>query len=150
MYSRIHNFAFWVVALTCVATTGCSMCCGPFDYDYATFGGKHTRTHRDYGRVGSPFSDPSGFAGGPAADSNLQPIEPAPDIDLDEGLDDDISDLESGLGDDVDSEFDGNLETIEPEPLREKSTSPEPSASSDSDRSAKQINRWRPTSLRTR
>ena len=55
---------------------GCSMCCGPYDYDYPTFGGKHERVDRTYGRVGSVFSDPQAGYGGDPADSNRELSEP--------------------------------------------------------------------------
>lgn len=54
-------------------TLGCSMCCGPYDFDYPTFGGKHERMDRSYGRVGSIFSDPNAGYYGESADSNLEP-----------------------------------------------------------------------------
>ena len=52
------------------------MCCGPYDYDYPTFGGKHERVDRAYGRVGSVFSDPQAVYGGESADSNREIPEP--------------------------------------------------------------------------
>lgn len=45
--------------LALVASGGCSMCCGVFDYDYPTFGGRHERVDRQWGRVGSIYSDPN-------------------------------------------------------------------------------------------
>lgn len=54
--------------------TGCSMCSGPFDYDYPSFGGSVQRANANWGRVGSVYSDPGAF-GGPSADSNLKPHE---------------------------------------------------------------------------
>lgn len=38
---------------------GCSMCCSPYDNEYATYGGRIPRADQVNGRVGSPFSDPS-------------------------------------------------------------------------------------------
>ena len=58
-----------------IAVAGCSMCCGPYDYSYPTYGGRHERVDRERGRVGSVFSDPSFADYGPSADSNLQPYE---------------------------------------------------------------------------
>lgn len=52
----------WVLAALLgilTGTTGCSICCGPYDYDYPTFGGLKQRVDRRHGRVGSVFSDPS-------------------------------------------------------------------------------------------
>jgi hypothetical protein len=61
----------FTVSLVCMSMFGCSMCCGPTDFDYATFGGKHQRSNPSWGRVGSVFSDPGTFPVGPGADSNL-------------------------------------------------------------------------------
>ena len=52
--------------------SGCSMCSGPYDYDYPSFGGAVQRANANWGRVGSVYSDPGAF-GGPSADSNLKP-----------------------------------------------------------------------------
>lgn len=80
------------IALTCLAgvaalgASGCSMCCGPYDYHYPAFPGIVERADPVYGRVGSIFSDPYKAGSGPSADSNLKPTvrKPAPDIeDLD-------------------------------------------------------------------
>ena len=69
----------WVFQLSLgpvlMAMAGCSMCCGPFDYSYPTYGGFFQRADRDGGRVGSVFSDPDHVVSGPSADSNLDPIE---------------------------------------------------------------------------
>lgn len=67
------------IALTClvgvasVGLSGCSMCCGPYDYDYPAFPGLVQRADPVYGRVGSIFSDPYKAGAGPTADSNLKP-----------------------------------------------------------------------------
>ena len=70
-----HQMNRWINLLTIgIISTGmfgCNMCCGPHDFDYATFGGKHQRSNPSWGRVGSVFSDPGGFGMGPSADSNL-------------------------------------------------------------------------------
>jgi hypothetical protein len=58
-----------------ILSVGCAMCCGPFDYDYPTFGGKYDRYDRSYGRLGSVFSDPMAAPTGGSADSNLQGSE---------------------------------------------------------------------------
>lgn len=67
----------WIVFLTIVTATlstfGCSMCCGPYDYDYSNFGGKHQRVDPRYGRVGSIFSDPNANFVGDSPDANLEP-----------------------------------------------------------------------------
>ena len=76
-----HPMKRWIVFFTIVTATlstfGCSMCCGPYDYDYSNFGGKHQRVDPSYGRVGSIFSDPNASIDGDSPDSNL---EPQPDV----------------------------------------------------------------------
>ncbi len=135
-----------------VFASGCSMCCGPFDYDYPTFGGKHQRTDRSYGRVGSALSDPSRTLFGPSADSNLTPpAEPnsaSPDEDDDETIDLDSLD-DSEMDNDVESklkELDRELEGIEP--LRNGDSTDPPEADVDDNPTAS--NRWRPRPLRSR
>lgn len=73
---RMKNLVFNTV-LGCLIVTlaGCSMCCGPFDFSYPTYGGFYQRAERDRGRVGSVYSDPDYVATGPSADSNLDPID---------------------------------------------------------------------------
>jgi len=121
MFSHTFRVAICLIGAACIVTTGCSMCCGPFDYDYPTFGGNRPRVDRSHGRVGSPFSDPAGNIAGPSADSNLTPVEPAPDLDLsegddfDNGLEEDLGDPE-GLGEkEPQSGFDGKLLATGPE-----------------------------------
>ena len=41
--------------------SGCSMCCSPFDYDYAAYGGVRQRADMQYGRVGSRFEPADGY-----------------------------------------------------------------------------------------
>ncbi|MEM9941117.1 MAG: hypothetical protein AAF939_05970 [Planctomycetota bacterium] len=65
-------FKIFTVVVLCLSAVGCSMCCGPYDYDYPTFGGKHERVNANWGRVGSIFSDPLASISGPSADSNLK------------------------------------------------------------------------------
>ncbi|MEL7496488.1 MAG: hypothetical protein AAFN77_02690 [Planctomycetota bacterium] len=92
---------FMLIALVILGAAGCSMCCGPYDYDYPTFGGKHQRVDPSHGRVGSIFSDPMAGYYGAGADSNLQA---PPSIDSESTDDDrgDDSDLDLDL-DDMDS-----------------------------------------------
>ena len=56
-------------------SSGCAMCCAPFDYDYLVTGGRWTRFNPTSGRVGSAFDE----AGGP---SDVVPVtatgEPTP------------------------------------------------------------------------
>lgn len=73
-----HASAFWgtrffAIAVVATISTGCAMCCGPFDYHYPTYGGRVQRADPEYGRVGSIFSDPYTAGSGPTADSNVVP-----------------------------------------------------------------------------
>lgn len=111
------------------------MCCGPYDYDYPTYGGKYQRTDPAYGRVGSPFSDPATAGYGPSADSNLEASNPgrmreAPEdiSDLDDG---DLESLENELNlgdemDDLDRELDGLEDGGNAEPLPSPDVTPQP------------------------
>lgn len=81
------------------------MCCGPHDYDYPNFGGKHQRQDRRHGRVGSILSDPlAPRSGGPSADSNLLPApalkssEPR-EADFEPDRDDEVDDIKRDLED---------------------------------------------------
>ena len=98
----------WIPIITIftatLSTFGCSMCCGPFDFDYANFGGKHERIDPQYGRVGSIFSDPNAGFMGPGADSNLAPPPEPRDSTFDE-------DLEL---DQMRQDFEDDLESIDP------------------------------------
>ena len=96
---------FIAVVTAAVSTTGCSMCCGPYDFDYPNFGGKHQRVDPAYGRVGSIFSDPNAGFGGPSADSNLEP-HPEPrtnDPEEDFESDPELDRLRRKLEDDLES-----------------------------------------------
>ncbi len=88
------RMALGLLGTAALLYTGCSMCCGPFDYHYPVFGGAVQRTDPVHGRVGSIYSDPGPF-GGPPADSNLAPQESEAKTDDLESLQlDDDSDLE--------------------------------------------------------
>ena len=99
-----NQISLIITVFVCCLSAGCSMCCGPHDYDYPDFGGKHQRQDRRHGRVGSILSDPlAPRVGGPSADSNLlappplKSLEPSEDdfgSDRDEDLDDIRQDLE--------------------------------------------------------
>jgi len=55
----------WALSLvTCLIglSSGCAMCCAPFDYDYLVTGGRWSRFNPSSGRVGSAFDE----AGGPS------------------------------------------------------------------------------------
>ena len=100
-----------MVIIAAAGTLGCSMCCGPYDFDYPTFGGKHERVDRAYGRVGSIFSDPTAGYYGESADSNLD----SDDEDRVRRRDSDLDD------DDNMQEFRRELESVTP---RESETVP--------------------------
>ena len=103
-----------IAALVCFLSTGCSMCCGPHDYDYPDFGGKHQRHDRRHGRVGSILSDPlAPRAGGASADSNLLPPPPLKSLEPVEeefvpDRDDDLDDIKRDLEDITPLESDGD------------------------------------------
>ena len=74
----MKNFCIALATATlCVSLFGCSMCCGPYDYDYPTYGGKIQRTDPAYGRVGSIFSDPATVVRGPNAQDALAVLNAA-------------------------------------------------------------------------
>ena len=105
----MKNFCIALATATlCVSLFGCSMCCGPYDYDYPTYGGKIQRTDPAYGRVGSIFSDPATVVRGPNADSNLS--EPDPEQRREDGLEN-LEDLDNLLEEDLDN-FDQQNETL--------------------------------------
>ena len=85
------------------------MCCGPYDNDYPTFGGKNQRVDRAYGRVGSIFSDPTARQFGESADSNLVPAPPI----RTPGGDDDGADDNSDADADIEK-FKRELESLKP------------------------------------
>ncbi len=101
-----------VLTLTLGSTLGCSMCCGPFDYHYPTYGGKHPRVNPTSGRVGSRLSDPNVQMTGESADSNLEP-SPEPFTGSDPTTTDDDLDLDAEL-ERIRNETDGLREEIEP------------------------------------
>lgn len=78
------NLFFCLLLLPVAGAVGCSMCCGPYDYDYPMFQSSYQRVDPVYGRVGSIFSDPN------VAPDGARPLTNA-DID-EEG--DDASDYE--------------------------------------------------------
>ena len=101
-----------IAALVCFLT-GCSICCGPHDYDYPDFGGKHQRQDRRHGRVGSILSDPlAPRAGGASADSNLlappplKSLEPVEE-DFVPDRDDEVDDIKRDLEDITPLDSDG-------------------------------------------
>ena len=144
--------ALLILTLSLVASIGCSMCAGPDDFNYPTYGGLHQRADPARGRVGSILSDPYADVAGLSADSNLEPYpEPrgnsgASDFDdadddfdrEDEDLDDDLENLDSSDRlDDFDTDRD--LESIDP--LDE---GPQPELDGESEETTTAANRrWR-------
>ena len=55
----MNRLALALIGILAGFSTGCSMCCGPMDYAYPTYGGKWERADRFHGRVGSVFYDAS-------------------------------------------------------------------------------------------
>ncbi len=66
---RTHLFR--LMALSCVISSGCSMCSRGFLDDYATVGGKWQRSDPAQGRVGSIFSDPGSTVSDGMADNSV-------------------------------------------------------------------------------
>lgn len=73
--SPIPFYLGFLFTTASLLTMGCAMCCGPYDYHYPSFGGKHERIDPTYGRVGSVFSDPMAIPLGESADSNLDRMQ---------------------------------------------------------------------------
>ena len=101
-----------ILSLTLIASVGCSMCCGPDDFNYPTYGGIHQRADPARGRVGSIFSDPYANVAGLSADSNLEPY-PEPKSNTDTGAFDDDDDFEDDDDDDFDDDFDREDEDLD-------------------------------------
>jgi hypothetical protein len=51
-----------LVAGLVALSSGCAMCCAPYDYDYPSVAGRYVRTNPSSGRVASVFDE----AGGPS------------------------------------------------------------------------------------
>jgi len=102
---------FIAISAASISLFGCSMCCGPYDYDYPTFGGKHQRVNSNWGRVGSIFSDPLASSSGPSADSNL---EAAPELRVNNTTSDEDDELElEKYRRELDDKMEGDLENLE-------------------------------------
>lgn len=59
----MKRLAACLLTLACLAHSGCSLCCTPWDYAYPGYGGSTPRDNRFSGRVGSAF-DPAGATPG--------------------------------------------------------------------------------------
>src|SRR5262245_22181555 len=57
-----RHWALSLVACVLGFSSGCAMCCAPFDYDYQNVTGRWVRNNPSGGRVGSAFDE----AGAPA------------------------------------------------------------------------------------
>ena len=150
MSNRILLTIACLAVIVCCGLTGCSSCCGPYDYHYPTFGGKHQRVDPTNGRVGSVFSDPNATFG-PSSDSNLEPhpaVE-APSVPADDDLDDDDLD-DDDLDDDLE-ELDMDDEDLRPldrfkDDVDEIDELPSPDDSEDSEVTASRP--WRQRAMR--
>jgi hypothetical protein len=70
-----------IALLSAVAglSTGCAMCCAPFDCDYPSVPGRWMRHNPSSGRVGSAFDEAGGPAGVAVASAeDIATAEPAP------------------------------------------------------------------------
>ncbi len=67
-------WALSLITLLVGMSSGCAMCCAPFDYDYLVTGGRWTRFNPSSGRVGSAFDE----AGGPSDVVPVSATEPTP------------------------------------------------------------------------
>lgn len=114
--------AILTLMLLLIASVGCSMCCGPDDFNYPTYGGIHQRADPARGRVGSILSDPYASVAGLSADSNLEPYpEPRGSSDVgsfereDEDFEDDFERADEDLDDDLQKlDSERELESIDP------------------------------------
>ena len=148
MSNRILLAIAGLAVIVCCGLTGCSMCCGPYDYHYPAFGGKHQRVDPTSGRVGSVFSDPNATFG-PAADSNLEPhpaIE-APRVPADDDIDEDEDeneDVDEDLEElDLDDDDSGPLDRLDDDDVEEL---PGPDEGDDSEVTASRL--WRQRAMR--
>ena len=66
--------AGWLLLGLVAMSSGCAMCCAPFDCDYTYQGGAWVRHNPSSGRVGSAFDE----AGGPNPEVQIQQTEPTP------------------------------------------------------------------------
>jgi hypothetical protein len=83
--------ACFLAAALLIGSSGCRMCCAPYDWDFGYTGGAWVRDNPSSGRVGSAF-DPAGYKamevdpadreptpagdGQPPAIENLDPVDP--------------------------------------------------------------------------
>lgn len=143
MSNRILLTIACLAVFVCGGLTGCSMCCGPYDYHYPTFGGKHQRTDPTHGRVGSIFSDPNATLG-PSSDSNLvpHPAVEVPSVPDDEDMDEEVEDLDLELDDDDDLR---PLDRFDDEDIDEL---PEPKPDLDEESEVTASRPWRQRALR--
>src|SRR5438270_5736322 len=58
-------------------SSGCAICCAPFDYDYPVMSGRWTRNNPSSGRVGSAF-DEAGSPTGVEQTSATETSQPTP------------------------------------------------------------------------
>ena len=70
-------WALLLVACMLGLSSGCAMCCAPFDYDYQSVAGRWVRNNPSSGRVGSAFDEAGGPADVVAAAPTATPPAPA-------------------------------------------------------------------------
>lgn len=139
MSNRILPTIGCLAVIVCCGLTGCSMCCGPYDFHYPAFGGKHQRVDPTHGRVGSILSDPNVVLG-PSSDSNLEP-HPAVEAPRIPGDDEDDLDME-----DLDSEDDEDLPPLDRFDDDDVEELPGPDGDDDSEVTASRL--WRQRAMR--
>jgi len=72
---KIQAALLLAFSATAVSLTGCAICCGPDDYNYAAYGGAIERVDMAQGRVGSAFYNPAAEA---VPSHAAEPGEPTP------------------------------------------------------------------------
>jgi hypothetical protein len=89
-----------LISAMALASAGCSMCCGLYDYEYPMFQSRYSRTDPEYGRVGSIFSDPNVMPGSPALTNEDKPrVEEDQDDEVDPFEGEDPENLDLGTQD---------------------------------------------------
>ena len=146
-----NRIAFIILAAVTIGTTGCSMCCGPYDYDYPAFGGLNPRVDQRNGRLGSVFSDPNAMVVGDSADSNLTPPPEPKSSTIDEmGDEDDPEEELRKIEKDLERQRQKNKLNREDDPLDPESLEslPEPDTNTDNNGTASRL--WRNRPLRSK
>jgi hypothetical protein len=99
--------------------TGCSMCCGPHDFEYPVFQSRYARVDPEYGRVGSVFSDPNVMPGTkPLTNADVPRKEERPGMDDDENKDSGTDDPEFRQTPEDQNKTDQNKTDQDPNPFQ--------------------------------